>query len=217
MEFDDPGFSVRFLTGRRLVGRIIVPSMDGPTTLKTSMGEGTRAGFSFFAMGCLFGLAALFYSAGEPPFTWVSIVPALLGVLLLFNGIHSLLASRTPPTTLTLGSCPVRRGESVSVTIRQEGPVALESLRASLICERIVRETKKARIITYPHQLNFFDSGSCEVGSLVPHDFPTSVTVPADGEPSIQYANLIVEWRIEVWGKVRGSADFMRPFIVEVI
>jgi hypothetical protein len=191
--------------------------MSGLKEQSTNFGEKPRAAVSFFAMFCLFGLAALFFFAsGSLLFQCVSVVPALLGLLMLYNGIHSLFASRTPPTTLQLDSSPLRRGQATGLVIRQEGPVLLKSLRANLVCERIVREPGKSRTITYPCQANFFDSGPCEVPRMGTEEFRATVPVPPDAEPSLISAGLIVSWRIEVWGKVRSNADFMRPFDVEV-
>lgn len=191
--------------------------MAGSGEQQTDFGEKPRALVSFFAVICLFGLAALFFFAsGSLLFQWASVVPALLGGLLLYNGIHSLFAARTPPTTLQLDTAPLRRGRATGLVIRQAGPVLLESLRASLVCERIVRRTGKSRTITHPCQANFFDSGPCEVPRMDVEEFRATVEVPPDAEPSLISAGLIVSWRIEVWGKVRGNADFMRPFEVEV-
>lgn len=191
-------------------------SMPEPPLQHTDFGEKPRAAVSFFAMFCLFGMASLFFFSGSLLFRCLSVLPALLGLLLLYNGIHSLFASRTPPTALKLDATLLRRGQSTGVVIRQEGPVLLESLRANLVCERIVRRTGKSRTITHPCQANFFDSGPCEVARMDMREFRATAPVPADAEPSLISVGLIVSWRIEVWGKVRGNTDFMRPFDVEV-
>lgn len=167
---------------------------------------------------CLFGLAALFFYSGSRLFQCVSVLPALLGLLVLYGGVHTLFAARTPPTTLKLEASPLRIGAATGVVIRQNGPVLFESLRANLVCERSERRPgKKSRTVTYPCQETFFDSGPCEVARLDVHEFRATVTVPLDAEPSKAVAGLRVAWRIEVWGKVKGHADFMRPFAVEVV
>lgn len=183
---------------------------------ETDFGEKSRALASFAATASLLGLAGLFFFAGDSLFRWVSAIPALFGILLFANGLHSLLASRTPPTKLDLGGSPLRPGQSAEVVIRQEGPVRFESLRASLVCERIERGAGKSRLVTYPCQENFFDSGSYEVPRMGFQEFRATVAVPKDAAPSLISARLIVSWRIEMWGKVRGGADFLRPFAVEV-
>lgn len=183
----------------------------------TSLGEFRRAATSFFAALCLFGMAALFYFGGDGTFfSFIAIVPALTGLLLVYNGIHSLFASKTPPTSMILNTEPLPRGTSIDVVIRQAGPVRLHSLRANLVCERIKDPTER-REVSYPHQIHFFDSGRCEIAALDTQEFQATVIVPADAEPSCKGVNLIVKWRIEVWGKIDGGADFMRPFDIEVV
>lgn len=180
------------------------------------MGEHTRAGLSLFCGLCLAGMAVLFWFSGSPVFAVVSAVPGLVALLLLANAVHALFASRTPPTTLRFDETAARPGAVVPVVIRQEGPVIFESLRANLVCERIVRGPGKSRTVTYPHQENFFDSGRCEVARLDATEFAASCPIPPDAEPSEVSGTLVVEWRIEVWGKVAGAADFMRPFLIAV-
>jgi hypothetical protein len=189
-----------------------------PEEQQTRMGEKSRAALSFFVFLCLFGLAALFFYSGLLLFQCVSVVPALLALLVLYSGIHALFASRTPPTTLKLDAAPLRVGQSTGLVIRQTGPVLFESLRANLICERSERKPgQKNRAVTYPCQTNFFDSGPCEVARMHVQEFRAAVTVPGDAEPSTDGGRLRIEWRIEVWGKVKGNADFMRAFGVEVV
>ena len=185
----------------------------------TAIGERARAVISFVAAIALFGMAALFYFSGSTVFAFVSVLPALFGLLMLYSTIHSLLAAGTPPTTIRLSREPLPRGTPVDVIIRQTGPVRLQSLRANLICERRVRKPgHKTSEITIPCQQNFFESlERCEVSQMAPRDFAGTVTVPADGEASCQGTDFTVLWRIEVWGQVEGRADFMRPFDVEVV
>lgn len=183
---------------------------------KTNMGEGRRALVSFFCMVCIFFLAALFYLSGDPVFRWASILPGLFGLLMLYSGVHALFASRTPPTTIVVDRSPLHPGEEAGVMIRQQGPVQFESLRANLVCERIERSGGKSRKMTYPVQENFFDSGPCEVGRMDTQEFRAVVRVPADAEPTTAGVRLTINWRIEVWGRVKGNADFLRPFEIEV-
>ncbi len=183
---------------------------------KTDFGERQRAVVCFLVAVCLGGMAALFYFADTGLFHWLSLVPAGLGLLMLWVGVHALLASATPSTTVVLDPEVLAPGGSGRVVIRQGGPVRLESLRANLVCERIERPAGRSRTVTYPCQKNFFDSGACEVSSLEVREFSSALTVPADAEASVESAGLVVCWRIEVWGKVRGRADFLRPFSVTV-
>ena len=192
--------------------------MSDPEEQQTEMGEKSRAALSFFVLLCLFGMAALFFYSGSLLFQCASVLPALLGLLVLYSGIHALFASRTPPTTLKLDAAPLRAGQATGLVIRQTGPVVFESLRANLVCERSERKTgQKSRTVTFPCQENFFDSGPSEVARMGVQEFRATVAVPADAEPSLDQVGLRIVWRIEVWGKVKGNADFMRPFGVEVV
>jgi hypothetical protein len=205
-----------FLAVCAIVFRLLI--MSDPEEQQTVMGEKSRAALSFFVSLCLFGLAALFFYSGSLLFQCVSVVPALLGLLVLYGGIHALFASRTPPTTLKLETFPLRIGTTTGVVIRQAGPVVFESLRANLVCERSERQSgRKSRTVTFSCQENFFDSGPAEVVRMDVQEFRAAVTVPADAEPSREEPGLRIEWRIEVWGRVKGNADFMRPFAVEVV
>ncbi|CAN5692792.1 hypothetical protein BH09VER1_BH09VER1_04240 [soil metagenome] len=184
----------------------------------TTFGEFRRAAASLACGLIIAGLAALFFASGVPPFNWLSIVPGLLALLLFYNSLHSLLASQTPPTTLKLDLKSLRPSQSTDVIIRQPGPVRLHSLRANLICERITKEfPNTTRSITYPCQLNFFDSGPFRIPEAATKDFKAELTIPPDAEPSLESLELIIRWRIEVWGKVVWRADFMRPFDIEVV
>lgn len=187
-----------------------------PPEKSTSFGELQRAALSLFVLVCLFGMAALFFFSGSKLFACVSIVPGLLGLLVLYSGIHSLLAAGTPPTTLAVQPEPLPRGTTATVSIRQGGPVRFHSLRANLVCERIAGQGGD-RKITYPCQLIFFDSGRCEIARHDTREFIATVTAPNDAPPTGEEPFQTVAWRIEVWGKVHDGADFMRPFEIEVV
>lgn len=193
-------------------------SSEVPGEKPTTFGEFRRAAASFGCGLVVAGLAALFYASGTPPFNWFSILPGLIALLLFYNTIHSLLASQTPPTTLRLDSESLRPGQSIKVSLRQTGPVRLHSMRANLVCERISKQLPNmTRSITYPCQLNFFDSGPVRIPEAETKEFQAELTIPADAELSLESRELIVRWRIEVWGKVSWRADFMRPFAIEVV
>jgi hypothetical protein len=183
---------------------------------QTDFGEIPRAVTSLFVSLVLFGMAVLFFFAGEGGvFTYVSALPAILGLLVFYTFFHSLFASRTPPTTLLLALDSLPRGKDIPYTIRQYGPVRLESLRGRLVCEKSVRRDK-SRDLTYPYQIEIFDTGPVEVALHDTMDHPATLHIPADAEPTTDQVGLRIEWRIEIWGKVIGRADFMRPFRVVV-
>jgi hypothetical protein len=188
-----------------------------PNEKNPSLGERGRAALSFFCAMTLAGLAALFFLSGSQLFAWVAVIPALLAAWLLYAAIHALLASRTPRTTIVLGEEPLRRGVPVSFHLRQAGPAGLRSLRANLICERIERAAgANSRSFSYPYQINFLDAGPLLIPRLHVEEISAKLTVPREADPSCETPRLKVRWRIEVWGKRDGAADFMRPFAIEV-
>jgi hypothetical protein len=192
--------------------------MSEPEEQQTQMGEKSRAALSFFVFLCLAGMATLFFYSGSLLFQIASVLPGLLALLMIYSFFHALFASGTPPTTMKLDATPLRRGQSAGVVIRQTGPVLFESLRANLICERREKPLgKKNTVVTFPCQENFFDSGPCEIPRMDVQEFRATIQVPADAEPSTYGGTLKVLWRVEIWGKVKGRADFMRPFDIEVV
>lgn len=189
---------------------------EGCRERQTDLTETQRAWTSLVLALILFGMAALFYFGGEGGiFSYVAAIPGLLGLGLVYGWVHALLASQTPPTTILLAAEPLIRGRETPLTIRQQGPVRLESLRVNLICEKSVRR-QKTRDLTYPHQIAVFDSGPCDVSLLDSTEFQTVIPVPSDAEPTTDNVRLRIVWRLEIWGKVIGRADFMRPFTVVV-
>ena len=145
-------------------------------------------------------------------------VPGLFAFLLLYSAVHFVLAARNPPTTLRLDAPQFERGQPLVAVIRQQGPIEMQSLRANLVCERTGKsKVHRNHLVTFPYQLNLFETGRFSVGRIDSREFPVNVTVPAEGEPTTDAVELQVRWRIEVWGKVEGRADFMRPFDITVV
>ena len=189
-----------------------------PKEKHTDLGERSRAAGSLFCALVLAVVAALFFLSGSKLFAWAAALPALLAGLLLYAAVHALLASVVPGTTIVLGAEPLRRGVSTSIHLRQTGPVSLQSLRANLICERIERRPgAKARMISYPYQINFLDVGPLAISRLDVEEISAELTVPSEADPSCESPRLKIRWRIEIWGKRDGAADFMRPFSIEVV
>jgi hypothetical protein len=148
---------------------------------------------------------------------------AVVGLLVAVLGIKMFLMTRIPETIVEVETMPVHAGQSFQLTIRQPGPIRLKSLRVNLVCEQITsRRTERAggpktnkdrRII---HQANVLDLGESAAGpgeQIVGH---ATVNVPAD----VRYADIEgqkeIVWRLEVWGRVRGWADFGHPYVIEV-
>ena len=147
---------------------------------------------------------------------------AVVGLLVAVLGIKTFLMLRIPQTILEVDRMPVIAGESFELTVRQPGPVRLASLRVNLVCEQTTRRPGKGaarsdrdqRII---HQTNVLDLRDAAVGSgeqVVRH---VTVTVPAHVQPADIEGSKDIAWRLEVWGRVRGWANFGHPFEIEVL
>jgi hypothetical protein len=196
------------------------------TELKTSMTEGKRAAGAFFVALILFGMAALFYFGGDEgpgpdKFQAVAVLPGLLGALLLYSSIHALFGTRNPQVTITIGDNPVPRGRPVEVQVHQPGPVKLSSLRVNVVSEEVTiyypRPSKRRRLSKFPYQENHLDFGPAEIPRGETRTFSGTITIPPHVEVRSEEPNRTVSWRLEVWGKVEGGADFIHRFEVELV
>lgn len=159
---------------------------------------------------------------GEWVFYVVGVGFAVVGLLVAVLGIKTFLMLRIPQTILEVDRMPVGAGESFELTVRQPGPVRLASLRVNLVCEQTTRRPGKGaarsdrdqRII---HQANVLDLRDAAVGSgeqVVRH---VTVNVPAHVQLAEIEGRKELAWRLEVWGRVRGWANFGHPFDIEVL
>jgi hypothetical protein len=149
---------------------------------------------------------------------------ALVGVLMVVLGIKMFLMTRIPETIVEVDKMPVRVGASFQLTVRQPGPIRLRSLRANLVCEQITTrkmwragKTKTDRDRRLIYQANVFDLRDAAVShgeQIVRH---ATVNVPADVKLADIEGNKAIIWRVEVWGRVRGWADFGHPYVIEVL
>jgi hypothetical protein len=180
-------------------------------------------------IGCTLVLAAILGGIGgtivylarrnvEP--SWVVYVIggglALFGLLLLYAAVHQMFAMRTPQTIVEMDTAVLRRGARVAVHFHQAGPASFESLRANLVGEESWwTGSGKHRRHHHVHlgTFNVFDSGPFEVVDL-PFERTVTVEIPQLPYPSNREHG--VTWQLEVWGKVRGRADFQHVFPVQV-
>ena len=149
---------------------------------------------------------------------------ALVGVLMVVLGIKSFLMTRIPETIVEVDKMPVHVGAPFQLTVRQPGPIRLRSLRANLVCEQITTrkvwragKTKTDRDRRIIYQANVLDLLDAAVGhgeQIVRH---ATVNVPADVTLADIEGNKEIIWRVEVWGRVRGWADFGHPYVIEVL
>ena len=144
----------------------------------------------------------------------------VVGLVVAVLGLKMLLMSRTPETVLEVDRMPVLVGESFQLTVRQPGPVRLQSLRVNLICEQttihsVAGGAKPQRDRRIVHQTNVLDVRDAAAGAgehVIRH---ATVAIPAT-LPTTDRPGQIV-WRLEVWGRVRGWVDFGHPFPIDVV
>ena len=149
---------------------------------------------------------------------------ALVGLLMVVLGLKSFLMTRIPETIVEVDKMPVHMGEPFQLTVRQPGPIRLKSLRANLVCEQITtrrmpraRHGKTDRDRRIIHQANVLDLRDATIGhgeQIVRH---ATVNVPGDVKLADIEGRKEIVLRIEVWGRVRGWADFGHPYFIEVL
>ena len=175
-------------------------------------------------IGLTLGLAIFFatfattvavYSRDHPVNVIVYIVGAgfgLVSLLLFYSGLHQLFAMRTPETIVEAESDEWKRGREVHLSLRQSGNAEFESLRVNLVGDEVwwkaVRgHRRRAKQVNHLATVNLFDSGAFKA----PFAQSISVRVP-DDLPRPADRTHREDWRLEVWGKVRGRADFQHVF-----
>ena len=186
-------------------------------------GCGVVIGLALLALGG--GIIALSVSHGD--YGLPAIVGggfAITGLFVLYGGIHQLLASASPETVFEIAALPIERGRRCAGLIVQEGPLDLRSLRVNLVCleitTRIVQRrnsTERSRTTKQVWDTNLLDAGATTVLAGERLQWDVEIEVPRDAMPSgMRDEKRAVEWRVEVWGRVRRRPDFMHPFVVEV-
>ena len=211
----------------------IITRMSAPIRLERKAPAAGQAGCAttvgvFLAVlggGIMFALRSDAPRAGQNE--WLVYVVgggfALVGLVVAILGIKMFLATRLPETIVEVDRMPVRAGEPFRVTVRQPGPIRLESLRLNLVGEQLTtrevwRDGKRrtdtdSRLI---HQNNVLDLRDI---TIVPGEEVArqgEATVPADVTLVDIEGDKQVVWRLEVWGRVRGWVDFGHPFVVDV-
>lgn len=188
--------------------------------LERNTSRGCQIGCSFFLALLLAALGGgAMYKAWQHPETsgnWVIWAVgggfSLVALILLYAGIHQVFALKSPLTQVSMEHKQLRRGQRTAFHFRQPGPMELESLRANLVGTRTERRGKNTKYI-HLGTFNFFDSGPVTIDESVPMQRNAHLDVPEDIAPTGDR----VSWQIEVWGKVRGRADFQHVFPVDVI
>jgi MFS family permease len=209
--------------------------LSAPTLAHRLERQGTRAGQvgGALVIGVLLGAVAgalIYYPAAYPDaddriaMYAIGGFLALLALVLVYSGVHQWFAMKTPETIVEMTEAVLTRAAEVHLLFRQPGPVSLQSLRANLVGEEswtvIVGTGGSQRTSTrvkYLGTFNILDSGPEDVDE---HGFAeryVTFMVPGEIPPSGGTAeHHQVAWKIEVWGKVRGRADFYHPYRVQV-
>lgn len=148
----------------------------------------------------------------------------LVGLLALFSGVHQLLASLVAETIVEVDRLEVGRGEAVKVCFRQPGPVALRSLRATLVRKTIVSPSEEERRRSehardkdfYEFFQRFLDARDLSAPRGGTAEVVAELTIPRNARLSGQDGRERVQWLIEVWGRVRFWPGFMHQFEIVV-
>ena len=192
-------------------------------SLSRQSSRGAQIGCTFAIALLLGGLGgAILYAAisHDEPFSLMHIVGggfAFFALPLFYSAVHQLFALRTPETVVEIDSDVLQRGTTVRLYFRQPGPASFESLRANLVGEEswwTGSGKQRRREVRQLGTFNLFDSGAFEVDALVPFERTVSVSVP--DLPRASDAAHDVQWQLQVWGKVRGRADFQHVFPIRV-
>ena len=208
--------------------------MGEPIRLQREMSVAGQAGCatiigSFLALIGIVILVVLWSGVAPPGKNgWVLYVVgfgfASVGLLVAVLGLKMFLMTRIPETIVEVDTMPVHAGQSFQLTVRQPGPIRLKSLRVNLVCEQITsRRTERSsgprtdrdrRII---HQTNVLDLGESAAGPGEQIVGRITVDVPVDVHYVDLEGEMKIVWRLEVWGRVRGWADFGHPYVIEVL
>ena len=149
---------------------------------------------------------------------------SLVGVVLLILGIKMILMSRLPETIVEVEKMPVRAGELLQFTVRQPGPIRLESLRVNLVAEQITkrevwrngrRQIETDRRLIHQHNVVDLEGVTIEPGNEIARK--AGVMMPARIDLADIEGRATVVWKLEVWGRVRGWVDFGHAFVVDVL
>jgi hypothetical protein len=171
-------------------------------------------------IGCIFAIVALLGTlsffllrSGDG---WLMYVVGggfgLVAVLLFLAGVQQIFALGTPETIVEMSGESLTLGRTATFRVQQPGNAAFESLRVNLVCEEQIRQHRKTWSAQMIENINLFDSGPFD-GTL---DRTFTFDVPHHLEPTGSELRRRFRWQLEVWGKVRGRADFQHVYDVSV-
>jgi hypothetical protein len=191
---------------------------------------GTQAGCAL-GIGCvllLIGGTICFFALKHEDYGLPLIVGGaftLVSLLLVYSGIHQFFAqSGVKETIFELEDLPVMRGAARNGIVIQEGPLRLQSLRANVVCMEETRKqvrrngtTRTERFRKMIWDTNILDEGELILGDHDRAERNVIIEIPRNCPPSGEIGKAqSIEWRVEIWGRVKGRPDFMHPFVIEV-
>ena len=139
---------------------------------------------------------------------------ALVGAVLLFAGVRGARGSSIPTPGLYLeGPACLSPGTGTHLRIRQPGPVHLEELKVTLVCERVYRRRVRPNSASTVEDQDLLQEHVVlavrneRVGRLEALEREVDVVLPSDAPPTgPAQPDGTIRWTFEV----RGEAGFMR-------
>jgi hypothetical protein len=138
-----------------------------------------------------------------------------LGLLVLWTAVAAALASRVPPLVVEMLQPAAAVGESVTVLVRQPGPLQLRSLRLKLVCEELTPAQKGPPSIRVLHEETLAEVGRVRIRADAPLERRLTLRVPAGARPSCE-GPAAVQWRLRAWVAPSFAPRFVRTFAIEV-
>lgn len=188
-------------------------------------------GLLFIPLGVGIALIAM-YGPSDVRNSWlfflIAGLVATLGVLLTFSAIYQWLGARVREPLVEVDAECLVPGQTVRLCVRQEGPVTLDSLTASLVCiERRhqwkTRADSNDRSEEYCtttesliHSESLFDERPGRVAHEEFWEKSAEFLIPDTARLSQTSRDLDVIWRIEVIGSVPLWPDNRHPFPLRV-
>ena len=209
------------------MGQMCAPvRLEREMTAARQAGGATAIGVLLSVLGGGMLIVARIVRAGQSD--WLVYVVGtgflLVGLMMLFFGIKLALITRLPQTIVEVDRMPVRAGTPFQVTVRQPGPIRLESLRLNVMGEQLTRRevwrngrrrTHKDRHLI--HQSNVVDVRDLTIARGAESTSRGEAMVPAEVTLVDIEGDKTVTWRLEVWGRVRGWVNFGHPFKIDVV
>lgn len=127
--------------------------------------------------------------------------------------------TRLGPTCVEVSNHPLRPGKEYVIFLSQNGRVALDSLRMSLVCEEEATYRQGTDVRTEcsaVHEQLVFSRGTIRIDPSTPFDIQESLSIPAQAMHSFQSGHNAVRWKLVVKAESENWPMFVRSFPVLV-